>query len=89
MIFKKRAFVLADKTKEYISKKDNEKKVWREISVVDKDDVNSIPVHIEWTEEQMQIKVREEYDFKFELSFAWGKINLKVLEMQLVEKPVE
>lgn len=85
MIFETRAFVLADKTKKYTSKKDKEDRLWREISVVGKDDTTAIPVHIEWTEEQMQIKVRRDYDFKFAISYEWNKINLKVVEMNLVE----
>lgn len=80
-----RAFVLADKTKKYTSKKDNQEKNWREISVVGKDDTEPIPIHIEWAEEQMKIETRKEYDFDFELSFKWGKLNIKVLEMKLVE----
>lgn len=79
------AFVLADKTKEYTSKKDGEKKQWREISIVGSDDTNAIPVHVPADKEEFKIEVRKEYLFTLSVSFEWNKLNIAVLEHSPVE----
>jgi len=85
ILTKVKAFVLADVTKEYKSKKDNEMKLWREVSIVGENDITPIIIAVPPKLEDFRIDTKCEYVFKLSAEMKWGKIVFVILEKEKID----